>query len=340
MQGVRALPTLRLDWRSFVWAPLVAVNAIYLGAVVLSVLRTGLVESVTFVGFDWRIITEGSRLAVAGGDPYSLVPYRWSPAAAWLAYPLTMVPWWAWQLAHLGAALAMPTRRLRLLTLLAYPFWYDVLLGNIMVFVMLVAAWALRGSRAGAVVFIALAVLVPRPLMVPLLLWLLWRQPWTRWVFVVVTVAVLVGSAATGLMGEFAIRSIGAPGEMQATYNLAPSALIGWGWVVVGLPLGAWLLWRGRVGLASLAVQPYWIPNYLLIGLEDVDRYVAVSSPRLSRKHPEAPPSKSQIANDSTRRRATDSSNAAASSLDDPKATEPASTASRVSRRSASRAAR
>lgn len=38
-------------------------------------------------------------------------------------------------------------------------------------------------------------------------------------------------------------------------------------WVPIGLALGAWLTWKGRLGLASLAVSPYVLPYYLVMAL-------------------------------------------------------------------------
>jgi hypothetical protein len=36
-------------------------------------------------------------------------------------------------------------------------------------------------------------------------------------------------------------------------------------WLVVGIPLAAWLTVRGRVGWAALAASPDWLPYYLLM---------------------------------------------------------------------------
>jgi hypothetical protein len=73
-----------------------------------------------------------------------------------------------------------------------------------------------------------------------------------------------------GGLGPFVARSLGASAELGAHCNLAPSRLLGAGWVLIGLPLAVRLFARGRVGLATIALQPHWIPNYLLIGLLDL----------------------------------------------------------------------
>jgi hypothetical protein len=74
----------------------------------------------------------------------------------------------------------MPSWPLRIATLLAWPFWYDLLLGNVLVFVLLAGARALRGSRVATFAFLAMTVLMPRPLMVSLAAWLLWQRPGWR----------------------------------------------------------------------------------------------------------------------------------------------------------------
>jgi hypothetical protein len=45
--------------------------------------------------------------------------------------------------------------------------------------------------------------------------------------------------------------------------------------VPIGLTLAAWLTWRGKLGLASLAASPYWLLHYFLILMLDT-REVAV----------------------------------------------------------------
>jgi hypothetical protein len=49
-----------------------------------------------------------------------------------------------------------------------------------------------------------------------------------------------------------------------AGYNLGPSRWLGYWWLLAGVPLGAWLYWRGKVGWAGLAISPYVWSYYLL----------------------------------------------------------------------------
>jgi len=140
-----------------------------------------------------------------------------------------------------------------------------------LVFVLLAAVWALRGNQIGVGAFLVLTVLVPRPLMAPVALWLLWKHARWRLPFAAMVVGAVVASAAMGLLGPFIVRSLEAGSILHHSYNFAPSRLIGPAWLVIALPLAAWLTWKGRLGLASVLASPYWLPYYLLLGLADVD---------------------------------------------------------------------
>jgi hypothetical protein len=193
--------------------------------------------------------------------------FRWHPLMALAFGPLSLIGVVGWRLLHVVAALAMPTWLLRLLVLVSWPFWWDVETGNIIVFILLAAVWALRGSRLATVVFLLLTVLVPRPLMLPVAAWLLWKRPEWRLPFAVMLVVAVTSAFATGYGPDWIGRLLSSSGEMIAPWNLGPSRLIGFWWLLIGLPLAAWLTWRGRLGLASLAASPYLLPFYLLMPL-------------------------------------------------------------------------
>lgn len=153
------------------------------------------------------------------------------------------------------------------LVAVTFPFWHDVLNGNMLTFAF-VAAWtALRGSRTGAVAFILLAVLVPRPLFLPVLAWLLWREPWTRWPFLGIAVAIGSASFATDQLDDFVARLVASAGEVGNRWNVGPSAWLGPGWAPIGFVTAVVLTSRGRLGFASLAAAPYWFVYYLIFAL-------------------------------------------------------------------------
>jgi hypothetical protein len=60
--------------------------------------------------------------------------------------------------------------------------------------------------------------------------------------------------------------------EFGSIIDIGPSLVLGAWWVPIGIILAVILTWRGRLGLASLAASPYWLPYYpamLLLELAD-----------------------------------------------------------------------
>lgn len=224
---------------------------------------------------DWDQYVEASR-RVHGGDLYAVTDtyaYHYSPLMAYAFGPLSWLGTTGWRALHLVAAVALPTWPMRALALVSWPLWYDVEAGNILVFVVLAAAWALRGSRLATGAYLLLVLLVPRPLMLPLAAWLLWQRPEWRLPFAVAFAAHLIGVVATGWGDEWLAAMLAAGGDVGIPSNIGPSRFIGTvPWLLVGVPLAAWLTWKGRVGLAGVAASPYWLPYYLLMLLLELPR--------------------------------------------------------------------
>ena len=191
----------------------------------------------------------------------------WAPPMNWLlafmVVPLGYAWWWV---AHWLAVVTMRDWTLIALTVLSVPFWADAMNGQTVTFAFVAGVWALRGSKLGTLAFLALAVLIPRPLVVPLTVYLLWREPWTRLPFVgmgavVVGVSTLSGDLLPWLGNLFALGGA----NYQHFANLSPTKVIGAWWLVIGVPLAAWLTMKGRIGLAGLAMSPYVLPFYPLV---------------------------------------------------------------------------
>ena len=151
-----------------------------------------------------------------------------------------------------------------------------------MTFAVVLAVVALGGGRASrlaSLAYVALVLLVPRPLMVPVAIWLLWKRPELRLpalgVFTVHAVLVLIAG-----YGDQWLQRLATSSDEIALHNAGPSAIIGVWWIPIGLVLGAYLLWRGRVGLASLAVSPYLILYYWIYGLLEFVPVVDRDRPR------------------------------------------------------------
>jgi hypothetical protein len=211
---------------------------------------------------DWNLLNHASH----SPDPYAWPTYRWSPVAAPVLAIATSLGLLAWRVAQVAALAVFRDWRAMIAIVLTAPFWLDFTGGQTMIFVAAAGWAAYRGSRAGTLAWFLLAVLMPRPLMLPLTAWLLWRRPETRsWFAAIFLVhgAMVLGS---GHAADWAGRLLAtARDEITHPGNIAPSRLIGVAWMPIGLVLGAWLTWRGRLGLASLAMQPYLFGYYLLM---------------------------------------------------------------------------
>lgn len=243
--------------------PLLVWNFVGFAQATLSIIRHG-------GGGDWYVLLP----LVEASNPYDVGGFLWSPVAGWL-WVAVVVPLGlpAWQVLHLGALALIRDWRVVGLALLSWAFWHDVANGNVMTFVLVSAWWALRGSSLGMVAFIILGVLIPRPLMLPVLLWLLWRRPAARWWFGGVAIIVVALSMANGLFDDWLARLL-QPGTLQfsSQWNIGPSRVLGAVWIPIGVALAFILARRGWLGLASLAISPHIWPYYLNMALLDGPR--------------------------------------------------------------------
>ncbi len=241
-----------------VWAAglglLAVANAVLLAGLWRYLLSTG-------GGSDWNVF-----VAAAGGHPFDVAGWRWSPVAAWLFVPLAQIGLVAWQALHVAALALLPGWRLRALVLVSWPFWYDLAAGNLVTFVAVAAYWMLRRSTAGTLATLVLALLIPRPFMLVLAAWALWDQPRWRVPFLGLLTANL---ALLGLSGEgpaWAARLMESAAELPGhPSNIGPTRLFGMAWLIVAAPLSALAWLRGWIGVAALLVMPYLFPYYLLL---------------------------------------------------------------------------
>ena len=251
-------------------------RGIVIAAIVLALLANGIGLATIVIDharpFDWDNYVEGARRFPLGTlydwqFPYS---YHYAPQLAPVLGILSVAGITAWRAAHFVGLALLPSRKLALLLLVSYPFWFDVTTGNLLVFVLLAAAWAYRGNGPATAIYIALCVLVPRPIMLPLLAWILWRQPTWRLPFAGIVVLGVLTALPTGYLPAW-IGSLFQSGanEMANDFNLSLSRFVGIAWLAVGVPLAVWLTIRGRLGWASMAISPYLLPYYVqMLGLE------------------------------------------------------------------------
>lgn len=206
--------------------------------------------------------------------PHHELPFVWSPVAGWmLAWLVVPIGYWMWAALHVATVFLLADRRLIALTLLSWPFWHDVAEGNTMTFVVVAGVLALRGNRWAVLTYIGLLLLMPRPVQLPLAIWLLWKQPDSRIPFLLLFSAHALVVLAVGDLVPWveAIRSYGGAAALQN--SIGPPRWFGYWWLIAGIPLGVLLLSRGYVGMAGLSISPYWLPIYLLMALPDVDRH-------------------------------------------------------------------
>jgi hypothetical protein len=183
----------------------------------------------------------------------------------------------AWRALHFAVLLVLRDWRLAGLVLVSWPFWDDMVSGNVLTFAA-VAAWvAVRGGRVGTVVFLTLAILMPRPLFLPVAIWLLWTRPWARGAAALLVGLHLVLVVISGYGLEWISRLVSSGGaEIAHPQNIGPTHWIGIAWVPVGLLLAVWLVRRGRLGVASFAASPYLFGYYLIFGLLELRSVSAI----------------------------------------------------------------
>lgn len=215
---------------------------------------------------DWTIMGRAAQLAGSPElyEPRGIDTFVWSPVSAYALKALEPISFEVWQALIVVAALALPTWRLRLLVLVSWPFWHDWIFGNLLTLIFLSSVYAWRGSRVGTACFFAFALLIPRPLLAPMGLWILWKRPEWRWPFVGMFLlhAILVVWSGLGTEWIAVLMHLG-PEFMDLPNNRGPTRFFGYWWFMIGLPLAAWLFWRGRVGWAGLAISPYVWSYYL-----------------------------------------------------------------------------
>jgi hypothetical protein len=230
---------------------------------------------------DWIMFEEAAR-RVRADEPLYLWSnwylFKWSPVVAAAFVVIAPLGLTVWRVGQFLAAASLPDRRLAVLTLISWPFWFDIETGNVLVFTFALAVWALRGSYLAAVGYFAMFVLVPRPLAFPVLVWLLWKRPAWRnsflWCVVFSVIPVLVFNVSDPWVTALSLASE----DISHALNFGPSAWIGVWWVPIGVVIAAFATWRGRLGVASLGASPYVLPYYLMFGLLELVR--AIPEPR------------------------------------------------------------
>lgn len=227
-----------------------------------------------FPVFDWVQITEAvARIGTgttyewtvpAYREDYTDYVYRYSPLLPYVMAPFVAAGLGAWRLVHIAALFVLPFP-IWAVVLIAGPFWFDVANANFLTFVLVSGWFAISGDRWGIAAYFSLTALLPRPLMVPLALWLLWRRPESRIIAIVIGCVAVVLTAATGELVPWLEAMLRGTDMIGTKFDWGPGRVIGPWWIPIGTALSVWLTLRGHLGLAGLAVSPYALPYYLLI---------------------------------------------------------------------------
>jgi hypothetical protein len=268
------------------WARPIGVGLIVLNVILVARLLTW---TEWHTSPDWQI---WARLPAFGSgiSPYLAEPlFRYSPVAAWLIQPLAvLIGPIGFVLLHFAVLLTLP-RRLGLIVAVSFPFWFDLMWGNTFTFVFVAAFWAIRANKLGIVGYVVLTMLMPRPVQLPLLAWLLWRHDWLRLPVLAFFVAHLMVVLWSGFGADWLSRLLeSSSNEMSYAYNFGPTRFFGYAWLVVGLPLGVWL-WRRHPAWAGLAIAPYLLGQYWLLVFADRTAFQGILGRELALDRRKAP---------------------------------------------------
>jgi hypothetical protein len=220
---------------------------------------------------DWQGLVDAATRISQGQDPYAYqeFAFRWSPLAAWLLVPFAAAGLVVWQALHVAALAALP-RKLAVLALACFAFWVDVGMGNVVVFGFVLAYLAMSRGRGFVIAFTVFALLLPRPLYVPLLVYLFMTRTQDRRAMVATAVVVAALTIATGWLPSWLTVLAASGGDIANATNMAPSRLVGLAWLPIAWLIAFAAYRRGKVGLASLFASPYWLPYYFLMPLLDL----------------------------------------------------------------------
>lgn len=216
----------------------------------------------------------GALERLIAGDPLYVPESQWrySPVALLTFWPAITLGLAAWTILHVLAVLLIRPWWWAALFGLSWPFWVDVVSGNTVTFVAVAGILAMRGSRVGAYAFWWLTLLIPRPVQLPLALYLAWKRPELRRGFVILTAVNLVLLWIVGQGPEWVAYVIARGAENAgAVFNIHPVADLGMLWLVVGVPVALVLTWRGFPGQAGVVVSPSLLAQYLLMAFVPPD---------------------------------------------------------------------
>ncbi len=228
------------------------------------------------VGYAWALVAYAivnfMFLSLIPVSVQAGLPARTSPLLVPVLALLIAGGPWLLAAVHLGAAATLFRLGPWLAPLVAFSafFWIDMLAGSFFTLVAVAAAFAIAGSRIGAIAFLALCLLMPSPVVIPLAAWLLWRQPEVRAPFAALLAINVIGVALSGRSLEWLNAVVQAASEGGGGFAIGQGLVVGPAWLLIGIPIAAVMVWRGSARVAALAglvLAPFILPQYLLLAV-------------------------------------------------------------------------
>jgi hypothetical protein len=252
----------------------------------LAILRTPLDQN----GHDYQIWAQIPE-RLESGTLYDGTPgyhYVFAPATAWILALVIPLGYPLWIALHFVLLPLLGDWRLIALAVASVSFWVDTMIGSTNTFLFIAGAIALRGSTAGAIGYLALFLLMPRPLYLPLAAWLVWKRRDLRAVFAALAALLVMTTLASGYAVEWGIELLVFGGFTMSEANpdnISPTRWLGPAWLVLGIPLATLLTLKGKVGIAGVAMTPYLGASSLMIVLWDLWRAAGRSGTQTLPKH-------------------------------------------------------
>lgn len=237
------------------------------------------------VAADWDLVAEAGVRILRGDDPYLAGDvegaYRYSPLYALIGGITEPLGPWPWRIMSMASLLLLP-RRLALIAAVSFPFWFDLRAGNITTVMAVLAVLSVQGRGWAQVGYFAITVLIPRPLMVPVALWIVWqRRRWWPWLLAAFAMYA-AATWATGWLEEWLVVLGRVSAGLEGKTFLGWQRWLGAWWWAAAVPLAVMLMWRGRLGLASIAISPHIVPYYgLFLLLEATPAAESLTAPEL-----------------------------------------------------------